>query len=229
MTAPSKPDLKESRFNVAGNATLRVLADGATVSSYVVEVIPDRPPEIKLSGPPQSNGRGSLTIGYVAKDDYGLMSAEAEFERDTQGAVKPLVPAPRATLSLPSGAGNEETKTTTDLSSHPWAGARVKLTLVARDEAGQEGRSETITVTLPQRPFTKPLARALVEQRRNLIIDPAQQRRVQMSLDALLTSPDRFTPRSASISACASSRSGCAAPSRMPICSRWRSSCGRWR
>jgi uncharacterized protein (TIGR02302 family) len=193
-TAQSKPDLKESRFTVAGNAKLRVLADGATVSSFVVEAIPDRPPEIKLSGPPQSNGRGSLTIGYTASDDYGLASAEGVFERDGAGAVKPLVPAPRAPLSLPNGAANEETKTTTDLSSHPWAGARVKLTLVARDEAGQEGRSETITVTLPQRPFTKPLARALVEQRRNLIIEPQRQQRVQMALDALTTSPEVFTP-----------------------------------
>ena len=193
-TAPSKPDLKESRFTVAGNAKLRVLADGTTVSSYVVEVIPDRPPEIKFSGAPQSNGRGSLTIGYLANDDYGLASAEAIFEREAAGDVRPLVPPPRAALSLPTGTANEETKTTTDLSSHPWAGARVKLTLVARDEAGQEGRSETITVTLPQRPFTKPLARALVEQRRNLIIEPAKQQRVQTALDALLTAPDRFTP-----------------------------------
>ena len=47
---------------------------------------------------------------------------------------------------------------------------------------------------MPQRPFTKPLARALVEQRRTLILDPDDRRRVQTALDALLIAPDRYTP-----------------------------------
>ena len=98
-------------------------------------------------------------------------------------------------LALPADShGEGDTRTTVDLTQHPWAGARVKLTLVARDEAEQEGRSETIDFTLPQRPFTKPLARALVEQRRTLILDPDDRRRVQTALDALLIAPDRYTP-----------------------------------
>ena len=32
-------------------------------------------------------------------------------------------------------------QTTKDLSEHPWAGADVTMTLIARDEAGNEGRS----------------------------------------------------------------------------------------
>jgi hypothetical protein len=35
----------------------------------------------------------------------------------------------------------------------------VLLTLVAKDEAGQEGRSAPLAFTLPGRFFTKPLAR----------------------------------------------------------------------
>ena len=53
-----------------------------------------------------------------------------------------------------------------EIGDHPWAGMKVELTLVARDLAGQVGRSETIEITLPERRFTKPLARAVVEQRR---------------------------------------------------------------
>ena len=71
----------------------------------------------------------------------------------------------------------------------------MKLTLVAKDEAGQEGRSETIEFTLPQRPFTKPLAKALVEQRRKLVLDPDDRKRVQTALDALLIAPDLYTPQ----------------------------------
>ena len=49
---------------------------------------------------------------------------------------------------------------------------KVELTLVAKDLAGQTGRSETIEIALPERRFTKPLARAVVEQRRRLVEDP---------------------------------------------------------
>jgi uncharacterized protein (TIGR02302 family) len=99
-------------------------------------------------------------------------------------------------LAIPSSEEDApETRSTVDLTNHAWAGARVKLTLLAKDEAGQEGRSETINVTLPQRPFTKPLAKALVEQRRNLVLDPDDRRRVQTALDALLIAPDRYTPQ----------------------------------
>ena len=107
-----------------------------------------------------------------------------------------LVPPPHMGLTLPADSqADADTKATIDLTMHPWAGARVKLTLVARDEAEQEGRSETIDFTLPQRPFSKPLARALVEQRRTLVLDPDDRKRVQLALDSLLIAPDRFTPQ----------------------------------
>ena len=56
---------------------------------------------------------------------------------------RPLFGAPDFALTLPqartrNGAG----QTTKDLTDHPWAGAEVTMTLVARDEAGNEGRSE---------------------------------------------------------------------------------------
>jgi hypothetical protein len=47
----------------------------------------------------------------------------------------------------------------------------VVMTLTARDEGGNEGRSEPFAFRLPERAFTKPLAKALVEQRRNLALD----------------------------------------------------------
>jgi len=56
-------------------------------------------------------------------------------------------------------------ETIRDLTSHPWAGARVKMTLVARDEAEQEGRSESGEVTRPAHRFPDPPARAGGAQR----------------------------------------------------------------
>ncbi len=86
-----------------------------------------------------------------------------------------------------SGTG----ETTRDLSSHPWAGARVMMTLVARDEAGQEGRSAPMEVTLPTRNFTDPLARALVEQRSDLALDANAAPSVTDALSAFTLNPEK--------------------------------------
>jgi uncharacterized protein (TIGR02302 family) len=45
---------------------------------------------------------------------------------------------------------------------------------------------------LPQRPFVKPLARALVEQRRNLVLAPDERGHVENALEALTIAPDKF-------------------------------------
>src|SRR6185295_14005372 len=81
-----------------------------------------------------------------------------------------------------------------DLADHPWAGSTVILTLVARDEGGNEGSSEPREIRLPERPFTKPLAQALVEQRRNLAFDANAREQVGRALQALMLAPERFTP-----------------------------------
>ena len=47
---------------------------------------------------------------------------------------------------------------------------------------------------LPERLFTKPLARALIEQRRILALDANQNAQVYTALDALMIAPELFTP-----------------------------------
>ena len=68
------------------------------------------------------------------------------------------------------------------------------MTLIARDEANNEGRSTPHELRLPERPFVKPLARALIEQRRDLALDANAKDRVLTALDALSIAPERFTP-----------------------------------
>src|SRR6202034_4392190 len=68
------------------------------------------------------------------------------------------------------------------------------LTLTARDEAGNEGHSEPFSLRLPERLSTKPLARALIEQRRILALDANQNAQVFTALDALMIAPDLFMP-----------------------------------
>ena len=79
-----------------------------------------------------------------------------------------------------------------EIGDHPWAGMKVQLTLVAKDLAGQTGRSETIELVLPERRFTKPLARAVVEQRRRLVEDPRDRLQVARAIEALTLEPEEF-------------------------------------
>lgn len=79
-----------------------------------------------------------------------------------------------------------------DLTAHPWAGLPVAIQLEARDEAEQAGWSEPVTIVLPQRAFTDPLAKAIVEQRRNLARDPAELPRVVRAFDAMMIAPETY-------------------------------------
>ena len=85
-------------------------------------------------------------------------------------------------------------QTIKDLTDHPWAGAEVVMTLTAKDDGGNEGKSDPFSFRLPERVFTKPLARALVEQRRNLALDANSRPLVITALDALTMAPEKFQP-----------------------------------
>ena len=68
------------------------------------------------------------------------------------------------------------------------------MTLTARDEGGNEGRSEPFAFHLPERAFTKPLAKALVEQRRNLALDARVRSQVITAVPRSLVAPGVIRP-----------------------------------
>ena len=166
--------------------------------SFVFAVRPDDPPEIRLVDDPEEQLSGALKFSYLVNDDYGVVAAEARItplpNPDHQDRVpRPLVEAPQFPLSLPPRTGTAKTaETIRDLTSHPWAGSEVDLTLLARDQASQEGTSPAYRITLPQRRFGKPLARAIVEQRRNLALDAQNHAQVITAMDALMLAPELF-------------------------------------
>ena len=87
-----------------------------------------------------------------------------------------------------------EGKASQDLTAHPWAGLKVRMILAARDQAGQTGLSEPYEFILPERNFTKPLAKAVVEQRKKLVREQDSASRVAMALDALTIGDERAIP-----------------------------------
>lgn len=196
QTAQSGAD-NVNRWKLKGDGTLILRRLGRVVATYTITSIPDKVPEIELVGEPRRNTRGSLTLRYKVKDDYGVLSAEASFSspringRAMSGRT--LYKAPKMILSLPAGArGAGQAETTKDLSAHPWAGVQVKMVLVAKDEGGNTGTSKAKHIILPNKIFVKPLARALVEQRRKLVLSPDNHTPIHVALDALMIEPQEF-------------------------------------
>jgi uncharacterized protein (TIGR02302 family) len=190
-------DPNEHRLVLRSDGHLTIRHAGSVLGRFDLAVVPDNPPSIELTDVPRPNLRGSLTLSYKIADDYGIVSAFADFsEPSVEGAtghLRSLVPPPRVALVLPSGPGGVgETEMTADLSDHPWAGARVKMVLTATDEAGDDGKSDPITITLPEKHFLKPVAHAIAEQRRNLVLYPADKEHVEDALEALMVAPDVF-------------------------------------
>ena len=187
----------ERRFLLSASGSLRLGGAGVPASTVPVAMVPDKAPTIAFTESPQAGQRGQLTVVYRTSDDYGVASVEAGFRpviTTARPGARPLIDPPRTVLPNPGEASGEaDIKTTLELAEHPWAGARVAMTLTARDDAGQEGSSEAREVTLPQRAFNKPLARALIELRRWLVLDVTDRPRVQTALDALLIEPAEYT------------------------------------
>ncbi len=190
----------ERHFTIAGDGTAHVRAPSGQ-PQWKFSAVPDRAPTIALTKDPERQARGSLQMSYKIEDDYGVTQAQAHVAVRpgdvSKGTVepRPLFDAPQFSLVLPNArTRNGVGQTVKDLSEDPYAGADVTLTLTARDEAGNEGRSEPFSLRLPERLFTKPLARALIEQRRILALDANQNAQVYTALDALMIAPELFMP-----------------------------------
>jgi uncharacterized protein (TIGR02302 family) len=186
----------EKRFTLSGDGEVVVRRGREILGQFKLAAIPDTGPTIALIDVVQTESRDGLRVIYNIKDDYGVKEAEARFSVIRKPGEEPrrtLLPAPSAALALPSGGqGDVDSETTISLAEHPWAGARVKLQLYASDDAGQSATSQTRDVTIPQKFFSNPLAKALVEQRSELVLDPDRKGRVQIAIDALMIEPERF-------------------------------------
>ncbi|MCB1452831.1 MAG: TIGR02302 family protein, partial [Rhizobiaceae bacterium] len=187
------PTSRQFTGKLARDGILSLQNGEQPIRSWTFEVIPDTAPQIRFAGDPKRAVNGALELQYEIEDDYGATEATAGFalaERPAPGA-RPLYEAPEMPLTLPR-RGNSDivAKTNRDLTEHPWAGTAVDLTLAVKDAAGQQGRSEPKRFMLPERAFSNPLARALIEQRRLLALDANSQRRVLELMDAITLRPE---------------------------------------
>ena len=188
---PQAPEKKESATQVAATedaATqsrtfkLKLTKDG-TVSAgskeYAFTLIPDKAPEISFVREPGRALNGALELAFQVKDDYGVTEARAEIlPAEADAKATPLFDPPKFPLDLPgSDRKNAKATASRDLTEHPLSGKKVRLTLVAKDAGGREGRSETKEIVLPARFFGERLAGSVAEQRQTFALDTAASRR----------------------------------------------------
>ncbi|RWP61106.1 TIGR02302 family protein [Mesorhizobium sp.] len=190
---PAASTVRQFTGKLTANGTLTLNSGGDELGSWAFAVIPDKPPQIRFVGEPKRAVNGSFELNYQIDDDYGAASAKADFVLADPPApnAHPLYGPPEMPLTLPRrGVKGNAAKTTKDLTEHVWAGGDIKLRLVATDDAGHTATSETRTLVMPERPFSNPLARAVIEQRRALALDANAKSRVLDLMDAITLRPE---------------------------------------
>ncbi len=185
--------IDEHNFKGAATLTagkrLTVEQDGRSLGTWPLRIVPDHAPFITFAKPPSRSSRMALRLDYKASDDYGVEGVQAIIRRvdDLRGE--------KLTLDLPlPGQHLTDAQSTSyhDLTAHLWAGMPVEIELQAKDALNQIGRSEIVRTVLPERQFHNPIAKAIIEQRKQLTLRPSDKDVVAETLSDLSTRPDRF-------------------------------------
>ncbi|MBN2907541.1 MAG: TIGR02302 family protein [Rhodobacteraceae bacterium] len=196
--APDDADTMAQALDILRPGELAIEGPGGR--SWQIALTPDTPPEIALDGPLEVKADGEMAQPFAARDDYGVVSGRATISLDMAavprryGLARDPDPREALVLDLPMTiTGDRRSFGETlieNLSTHPWAGLPVRIALSAEDALGQQGRSDPVQMILPGRRFFDPLAKAIVEQRRDLLWARDNGRRVAQVLRAVSFQPD---------------------------------------
>lgn len=134
-----------------------------TLATWALQVIPDTPPKVSFLEPPTARGNGLLGLAYQATDDYGVADVSAII-RPAEGDGELRLPLALTEPGAPVVIGHD----LQDLAAHPWAGRPVTIQLEAKDNVGGAGLGTPVEITLPERTFTHPVAKAIIAERARL-------------------------------------------------------------
>jgi hypothetical protein len=167
----------EARLRIPGRGRLKVVRFH-TAAQWRLAPGADRAPSASFAAPISQLPEEHANIAWRAADDYGV--------RQLLLRVRPLHPPeglvradPVDTpLETPAGDPREaEAENQIDLAAHPYAGMEVEVRIVAVDALGQEGVSDPLRFTLPEKVFLQPLAQAAIEIRRHILAERRAYRR----------------------------------------------------
>lgn len=171
----------EAELQITDSGRVAVLGPDGEIAGWTLQAAADRTPVVRFPEPPAMSQRAALRLPFHAEDDYGVVSVTLLLARSGGGDMPErfdLRAEGRPELLL-QGAPY------LDLTPHRFAGLPVTLRLEAKDGIGQIGLSEPIETVLPERQFQNPVARFLVEQRKELAIDGERREEVANLLNGL--------------------------------------------
>lgn len=194
------PQVRAVEFEAARSGVLAIDGDGGR--NWTLNVVPDRPPEVALSGTVKRDADGKMTQPFTARDDYGVVAGRATITLNLAAVTRRYGlgpdPEPREPLvyDLPmpiSGGRDDFTEALVeDASRHPWANLPVLMTLSVEDGRGQTGSAGTVEMVLPGRRFFDPVANAVIELRRDLLWTRANGKRTLEVLRAITNRPEQL-------------------------------------
>lgn len=168
--------LKQGLFGL-GSWPYEVIADTPPSLTILTETIEEA--ESESEAPPKAEplwdvlDDGTMSFGLSVQDDYGVQYLDADFNVAVDVADEHLGAPVSIRRSVISPDGEDfEISPIYDLTAHPWAGLPVTASFVAVDDIGQSSATETLNITLPEREFQHPVAKALVTLRKDLIWNP---------------------------------------------------------
>ncbi|MEM8988482.1 MAG: TIGR02302 family protein [Pseudomonadota bacterium] len=198
--AAAGPDSYAADIDIAASGTLTLRSRGLG-GRWSIDVAPDAAPSAAFAGAPAATERGALRLAFSAADDYGVAAARLRLKLAPDQARPLDAPAVSDTalqdvfeteISIPEGRKEGDYAVDVDLTEHPWAGMEVEASVVVVDGKGQEGATAPETATLPEREFYYPLAKAVIEERRNLAVAPEAWPRTVRAFDALTAHAELF-------------------------------------
>ncbi|WP_289040290.1 TIGR02302 family protein [uncultured Aliiroseovarius sp.] len=185
---------------ITQNGPLTINGPGA--AEWDITAIGDTPPNVRVDGELSRRLSGDFSLPFIATDDYAVTTGQAgatlgldRIDRRHGLATEPETRPPLVVdLPLPyRGARTQiEGVLEENLIEHPWAGLPINLTLTVEDGAGQTGKTQPLNIILPARRFLHPVAKALVEQRRDLLWSRENGRRVALIVRTVLNRPDEL-------------------------------------
>ena len=200
LTKDQKTLTEEHSFKVMQSGTVTLKKGFKTVAQWHINVIPDTPPTVELTGEISRTVQGSVQLPYAAKDDYGITGGSVVIALDMDKLVRrhglTLTPENitpiRFELSLPFNANIKDFTETVveDFSKHPWAGVPVIINLHVDDDVGHTAAIEPVLMLMPGKRFFDTLAAALVEQRRDILWNRGNIDQVAMILKTLTYLPE---------------------------------------
>lgn len=191
-------------WTLTRSTPIEIVKGRRRLARWHVALIADSAPRVQFAAVPQATRRMALKVAYRAEDDYGITrltlhltprQTPTDAGEQGEGSDGEAGKGDEMTIEIPvpdPAARQLDSDFYRDLTAHPWAGRAVTGWLTATDAKGQQGRSEAVRFTLPERVFNHPVARALIAIRKSLIANPTATGEPRRKLNNLANRPARF-------------------------------------